>query len=134
MQLAPQNFRHPCQQETINKEEFKSIVSEADSLMPSRYHNILLGILDLESATVEDIMTPRSEIIGIDLDEPIESIIELLQNSPHTRLPVYKKSIDRVLGFLHLRDVLTLIHQHHFDKQHITDNLIKPYFIPEARL
>ena len=119
------------QQESINKEELKSIVSEADSLMPSRYHNMLLGILDLESATVEDIMTPCKEIIGIDLENSIEEIIKVIQNSPHSRLPVYRKSIERVIGFLQLRTVLSLIHHDHFDKQHIMENLIKPYFIPE---
>ncbi|MGR9045523.1 MAG: HlyC/CorC family transporter [Gammaproteobacteria bacterium] len=120
------------QQESINKEELKSIVSEADSLMPSRYHNMLLGILDLESATVEDIMTPCKEIVGLDLEDSIEDIVAAIQNSPHSRLPVYRKSIDRVVGFLHLKKVLTLIHHQDFDKQHILENLTKPYFIPES--
>jgi len=119
------------QQESINKEELKSIVTEADSLMPSRYHNMLLGILDLESATVEDIMTPCKEIVGIDLEDSIEAIVAIIQNSPHSRLPVYRKSIDRVVGFLHVRKMLMLVHQADFDKQKITDNLTKPYFIPE---
>jgi len=117
--------------ETISKEELKSIVSEAESLMPKRYQNILLGILDLESATVEDIMTPRHEIYGIDIDDPIENIIETIKSSPHTRLPVFKKSIDRVVGFLHLRSVLTHLNHETFDKNDILETLIKPYFIPE---
>ena len=120
------------QQESINKEELKSIVSEADSLMPSRYQNMLLSILDLESATVEDIMTPCKEVVGIDLEDPLEDIVEVIQNSQHSRLPVYRKSLDRVIGFIHLRKVLTQIHQPHFDKQLITEHLIKPYFIPES--
>jgi len=117
--------------DTLNKDELKSIVSDADNLMPVRYQNMLLGILDMESASVEDIMTPRNEIVGIDLEAPMETIIQQLQSSPHTRLPVYKKSIDRVIGFLHLRKVLSLSNQQHFDKQCITNNLIKPFFIPE---
>ncbi|MGR9053672.1 MAG: HlyC/CorC family transporter [Gammaproteobacteria bacterium] len=120
------------QKESINKEELKSIVSEADSLMPSRYHNMLLSILDLESATVEDIMTPCKEIVGIDLESSVEEIIEVIHNSPHSRLPVYRKSIDRVLGFLHVRKVLASIHQDDFNKQLIMDHLTKPYFIPES--
>ncbi len=117
--------------DSLNKDELKSIVADAENLMPARYQKMLLGILDMESASVEDIMTPRNEIIGIDLEAPIETIIQQLQNSLHTRLPVYKKSIDRVIGFLHLRRVLSLSNQQHFDKQCITDNLIKPFFIPE---
>ncbi|MDD4914937.1 MAG: CNNM domain-containing protein [Methylococcales bacterium] len=116
--------------EGLNKDELKSIVTEANHLMPSRYHSMLLSILDLESASVEDIMTHRNEIVGIDLEEPIETIISKIQNSPHTRLPVYKKNIDRVIGFLHLRTVLSQLSQPGFDKQNITENLIKPFFIP----
>ncbi len=116
---------------SLDKDELKSIVSDAENLMPARYQKMLLGILDMESASVEDIMTPRNEIIGIDLEEPIETIIQQLKSSPHTRLPVYKKSIDRVIGFLHLRTVLDLICRDNFDKQCITKNLSKPFFIPE---
>ena len=119
-------------QDTLNKDELKSIVSDAKNLMPARYQNMLMGILDLESASVEDIMTPRNEIIGIDLEEPIEEIILHIQNSPHTCQPIYKKSVDRVIGFLHLRSIISLINRPDFDKQSITDNLIKPFFIPES--
>lgn len=119
-------------QAELNKEELKSIVSESDKLMPTRYQNMLLGIIDLESASVEDIMTPRNEIIGIDLEEPIETIIKKIQTSPHTRLPVYKKNIDRVIGFLHMRTIIKLVSNTTFDKQNITASLIKPFFIPES--
>ncbi|KAF3978250.1 MAG: HlyC/CorC family transporter [Methylococcales symbiont of Iophon sp. n. MRB-2018] len=119
-------------QSTLNKDELKSIVSDTKDLMPARYQNMLLGILDLESASIEDIMTPRNEIIGLDLESPLKSVIKQLQTSPHTILPVYKKSIDRVIGFLHLRSILSLINQSGFDKQSITDNLDKPFFIPES--
>ena len=118
--------------DTLNKDELKSIVSDAKNLMPARYQNMLLGILDLESASVEDIMTPRNEIMGIDLEDSIESIIKQIQNSTHTRLPIYKKSIDRVIGFLHLRTLIPLINRTDFDKQSITENLTKPFFIPES--
>lgn len=114
----------------LSKDELKSVVSEATHLMPSRYHNMLLSILDLESARVEDVMTPRNEIVGIDLEEPIEIIIQKVQRSPHTRLPVYKRNIDRVIGFLHLRTVLARISHPGFDKQHITEQMLKPFFIP----
>ncbi len=119
------------QEDTLSKEELKTVVSEAGNLMPTRYQNMLLGILDLESATVEDIMTPRNEIKGINLDDSIEDIIDQIQRSNLTRLPVYRKSIDRVIGFLHLRRVLILINKDKLDKQHIVSSLIKPFFIPE---
>jgi Mg2+/Co2+ transporter CorB len=116
----------------LNKDELKSIISDAESLMPARYQKMLMGILDLESATVEDIMTPRNEIVGIDLELSIEEIITKIKTSPHTRLAVYKTSIDRIIGFIHLRKVLALINQEGFDKQTIIDCLDKPSFIPES--
>lgn len=118
--------------DSLNSEELKSIITEAESLMPLRYQKMLLGILDLESATVEDIMTPRNEIVGIDLEDPIEEIIGQIKTSPHTQMAVYKKSIDRVIGFLHLRKVLVEVNQAHFDKQCIINLLSKPVFIPES--
>jgi len=116
----------------LNKDELKSIISEAESLMPVRYQKMLMGILELESATVEDIMTPRNEIIGIDLEMPIEDIIAQIKTSPHTRLPVYKTSIDRIIGFIHLRKILVLLNQDDFDKQTLINCLDKPSFIPES--
>jgi len=118
--------------DTLNTDELKSIISDAESLMPVRYQKMLMGILELESATVEDIMTPRKEIIGIDLELPIEEIVTHIKNSPHSRLPVYKTSIDRVIGFIHLRKILALINQDDFDKQTIINHLDKPSFIPES--
>jgi Mg2+/Co2+ transporter CorB len=118
--------------DSLNRDELKSIITEAESLMPPRYQKMLLGILDLESATVEDIMTPRNEIVGIDLEDPIEDIIDQIKTSPHTQLAVYKKSIDRVVGFLHLRKVLVEVNQPDFDKQTIINLLSKPVFIPES--
>ena len=117
--------------EAINKEELKSIITEAESLMPVRYQKMLLGILDFESATVEDIMTPRNEIVGIDLEASIDDIIQQIKSSPHTQLAVYKKNIDRVVGFLHLRKVPLLVSKDDFDKQALINLLIKPSFIPE---
>ena len=118
--------------ETLSKDELKVVIAEAESIMPHRYQKMLMGILELESATVEDIMTPRNEIVGIDLELPLEEIINQIKTSPHTRLPVYKKSVDRIIGFLHLRKVLILINHEDFDKQTIISLLSKPVFIPDT--
>lgn len=118
--------------DSLNKDELKSIISEAETLMPIRYRKMLLGILDLESATVEDIMTPRNEIIGIDLEFSIEEIVDRIKCSPHTQLPIYKKSIDRIVGFLHLRKALVEVNNEAFDKQALINMLSKPVFIPES--
>lgn len=123
--------RKKAPHEALDKDELKSIITEAESFMPVRYQKMLLGILDLESATVEDIMTPRNEVYGIDLELPIEKIVNIIGASPHTRLPVYKTSINRVIGILDLRHILALLNRDDFDKQTIITRLNKPFFIPE---
>lgn len=115
----------------LNKDELKSIVAEAGNIMPTRYQHMLLGILDLESVSVEDIMTPRNEIIGIDIEDSIKNIIKQIQKSHHAQLPFYKKNIDSVIGLLHTRTISTLIAQPNLDKQDIIKSLAKPCFIPE---
>lgn len=94
---------------SLNSEELKIIVNEAGALIPKRHQDMLLSILDLEKVTVEDIMIPRAEVNGIDLEEDIDVIIEQLKNTIHTRLPVFNNDIDNVVGFLHARQVIKLI-------------------------
>ncbi|WP_459990631.1 HlyC/CorC family transporter [Methylosoma difficile] len=118
-------------QDFINIEEFQGILNETEQFLPARYQNMLQGILDLESATVEDIMTPRHEIIGIDLEASIEDIITDIKTSPHTQLVAYKNNIDKIVGFLHLRNVLVLLEQVHFDKHALMELISKPVYIPE---
>lgn len=115
---------------TLDKDELRSIIADAESLMPKRYQKMLMGILDLESATVEDIMTPRHEIVGIDLEEPLDAIIGQIRDSPHSRLAVYKKSIDRVIGFIELKKIFLEAHRNGFDKHSLVNALSKPSFIP----
>mgnify|MGYP000282293746 CR=1 FL=1 len=118
---------------TLNKDELKSIVSETNSIMPEKYKNMLLGIIDLESATVEDVMTPRNEINAINLDDSIEDIVKQIKTSRYTRIPVYKENIDRVIGFLHLRNILMqMLAKDGFTKQDLTKQLISPIFISET--
>ncbi|RUM53630.1 MAG: magnesium/cobalt efflux protein [Methylococcus sp.] len=124
----------PSQQRSniLSKEELRTIVSNTDSLLPKRYQNMLVGILDLETATVEDVMVPRNEIVGLDIEAPLDELVAQIKASPHTRIPVYKKSIDRIIGILHLRKVLPRINDKNLDKKWLYRALNKTYFIPES--
>lgn len=116
----------------VSKEELRTVVAESGAQIPERYKNMLIGILDLESATVEDVMVPRNEIIGIDIDDSVEDIIKQVRTSNHTRLPVYQKSIDQVQGIIHIRHVLPRIRDNDFGVDTIRRHLSKCYFIPES--
>ena len=115
----------------LSKEELRTVVAEAGAMIPERYQNMLLSVLDLESASVEDIMIPRNEIKAIDLDAPLDEIVEQIKNSRHTRLPVYRKSIDKVFGLLHLRKILIRMIHSDFNKETIAKSLDKIHFILE---
>jgi Mg2+/Co2+ transporter CorB len=92
--------------DSLSREELRTVVGEAGAMMPKRHQDMLLSVLDLESMTVDDIMVPRTEIDGIDFDDPISEILEQLEQLPYTRVLVYRGSIDNVMGFLHSRKIL----------------------------
>jgi Mg2+/Co2+ transporter CorB len=117
---------------SISREELRTVVNEAGAMIPQRHQKMLLGILDLEKATVEDIMVPRNEIVGIDLEDDWEQILKQLHNSQHTRLPVYRGDIDRVVGIIHLRNFLGLQRKQEVTKKDLELIMREGYFIPEA--
>jgi Mg2+/Co2+ transporter CorB len=117
---------------SMSSEELRSVVTEAGALIPKRHQKMLLSILDLEKITVEDIMVPRNEISGLDINHDWDEIVMQLHSSQHTRLPVYEDSIDNILGFLHARQVLHLIAQDKMDKDGLREVLREAYFVPEG--
>ena len=116
----------------LSREELRTVVYEAGARISQKYRNMLINILDLEKVTVDDVMVPHNEIIGIDLDDDISEIEELIKNSEHTRLPVYRDNIDKVLGLLHLRRLANLASQPGFNKNDLERLLVEPYFVPEG--
>ncbi|MBA4696566.1 MAG: HlyC/CorC family transporter [Legionella sp.] len=120
------------QREALTKEELQLVVHEAGSLLPVEHKSMLISLLDLEKATVEDIMIPKSSIVGIDLEESWHNILETLETAQHTRLPLYRETIDNLVGIIHVRDVLNLALEEKLDIQHLIDTAEAPYFIPEA--
>lgn len=115
----------------LTREELRTVVFEAGGRISSRYRQMLLSILDLEQVTVDDVMVPHNEIIGIDLDDDAADIERTITTSEHTRLPVYRDNIDNVLGILHLRRLANLA-QRNFEPNSLAELLEEPYFVPEG--
>lgn len=116
----------------LSTEEFRTLVHEAGALIPPRRQQMLLSILDLETVRVNDIMVPRNEIIGIDLDEDIRDIENIMRTSQHTRLPVWKGNINNIIGVLHMRNAAKILAQNEFNKAELLQVTREPYFIPET--
>ncbi|MES9967355.1 MAG: HlyC/CorC family transporter [Sedimenticola sp.] len=116
----------------LSQEELRTVVMEAGAMIPKKHQKMLLSILDLEKAEVEDIMVPRIEVDGIDLEEPLEEIIRQLENSQYTRLPVFDDGIDHIVGIIHLRKAMYALAQGELTKEMIREICDPPYFIPEG--
>jgi Mg2+/Co2+ transporter CorB len=119
---------------SLSSEELRTVVAEAGAMIPRRHQQMLMSILDLELATVEDIMVPRNEIVGIDIDDDWDRIIEQLRQSQHTRLPLYKGEIDHIIGLLHMKQVVHELARGHLDQEILTDaaQSREPYFVPSG--
>lgn len=118
------------QKETLTSEELRSVVHEAGGLLPVEHKTMVMSLLDLEQATVEDIMVLKSDIVGIDIDEPWADVLDKLENLQHTRLPVYRSSLDNMVGIIHLRTVLNAVLDGELSKEMILDLMDEPYFVP----
>ena len=116
----------------LSREELRTVVYEAGARISQKYRHMLINILDLEQVSVDDVMVPHTEVIGIDLEDDIEEIAEMIKHCEHTRLPVYRDNIDNVTGLLHLRRLANLASQSGFTKSDLEELLVEPYFVPEG--
>ncbi|WP_218813847.1 HlyC/CorC family transporter [Rickettsiella endosymbiont of Dermanyssus gallinae] len=118
--------------EQLSRDELASLLREGTGHMPRDYQSMLLKVLELEKVTVEDIMIPRQEIRGIDINKPWEEILKELIKSEYTRLPIYRRSIDDIIGILHFRKVLNSLSEQQLSKDVLISAAEEVHFIPEA--
>jgi Mg2+/Co2+ transporter CorB len=119
---------------SLSSEELRTVVAEAGAMIPHRHQQMLVSILDLENATVEDIMVPRTEIVGIDVDDDWDKVLEHLRQSQHTRLPVYEGEIDRIIGVLHMKRVVHELARGRLDREALIEasSARDAYFVPSG--
>ncbi|MGD9264980.1 MAG: HlyC/CorC family transporter [Lysobacterales bacterium] len=117
--------------ERLSHEELKTLVSEGGHIS-NDHQRMLVNILDLEQASVEDVMVPRGEIVGIDLNDDWAHILNQLTQTVYTRLPVYRESIDDVVGMLHVRTIISKLSLGGLNFRDLERSVRKPYFVPEG--
>lgn len=118
--------------DSLTGEELRSVLHEAGGLLPLEHKSMLLSLLDLEQAKVEDIMIPIADVVGIDLDQSWQHTLKVLERAKHTRLPIYRSSMDALIGMVHLKHVLNLVLEQRLDEKNLLAITDAPYFIPEA--
>lgn len=116
--------------EQLSNDELRTVVNEASAMLSGRYRRMLVSILDLEKVTVDDIMVPKSEIDGIDLEDAKHIIIEQLTTSQHTLLPLFRGDIEDIVGVLHLRKLLERMRRDEIDAGVLEKLADEPYFVP----
>jgi len=112
-------------------DELRTLVHESGAMLPRRRHQMLMRILELQDITVDHVMVPRSEIVGIDLDDDWDSILRTIRQSRHTRLPVYRENIDNVVGILNLHRLVRHGSLETLNRERLLQLLDEPYFVPE---
>ena len=116
----------------LTHEELRTLLAEGGGLIRPRDRRMLLNILELEELAVDEIMVPRREVTGIDLDESNEDIIAAIGKFPFSRIPIYRGSVERISGVVNTRQILPLISRGRFDAQALEKVAKKPYFIPSG--
>ena len=117
---------------SLSADELRTVVTEAGVMVPRPHQRMLISILDLDAITVDDIMVPRQEIVGLDLDRTWEENLGVIQTSQHNRLPVYREYIDNIIGVTRVRDLLPELARGELTQALLLERIREPYFVPEG--
>ena len=117
--------------EDLSPEELKSVLENSGDLIPKKYQDMLISVLELDKVSVDEVMTQRSEVIGIDINQPIEDILSNLQNNQKDFLPVYNESLDDLRGVIDLYGITAFLSNEDKSIESLIESLDEAYFIPE---
>ena len=117
---------------SLSADELRTIVAEAGAMVPRRHQRMLLSILDLDAITVDDVMVPRQEVIGLDLDRDWRDNLAIIQDSQHDRLPVYRGDVDNIVGVTRVRDLLPELVRGELTQAILLERIREPHFVPEG--
>ncbi len=130
--LRPFGAHKAGAQDSISREELRHLVKEEGRHISLNHRQMLINILDLEHGSVDDVMVPRQDIVGIDLEANWDEILQTLETSIFTRLPVWRGDLENMTGLLHIRSVLPGLTQSHLDRTALEKAIRSPYFVPEG--
>ena len=116
----------------LTQEELRTVVHESKGRLPKKRQGMLLNILDLEKDRVDDIMVPRPDVVGLDIEDDMEALLDQIANTQHTRIPVFKGDVDNIIGILHMRSVGKLMRVETLNKAVLLQESMEPYFIPDS--
>lgn len=118
--------------DSLSPEELRTLVLESSHVISHQHRNMLLGVLNLDDITVNDIMIPRQEVAGVDLDDDLDDIVKTLRSTQHTRLPVFRSELNDTIGILHIRNATRFLGNPDLTKAAILQHVREPYYVPEG--
>ena len=117
--------------EDLSPEELKSILENSGDLIPSRYQEMLLSVLELDKISIDEIMIPKNEIIGIDLSKDIEEIGDFLKDSKKEFFPIFDQNLDDLKGIINLYGINSFLSSQKKDTESLLQNSEEVYFALE---
>jgi len=116
----------------LSVDEIRTIVLESSNVLPKKHASVLLNLLEIGAITVDDVMVPRNQIEGINIDLPLEELAQQISTAHHRRVVVYQDQLDNVIGTLRVRHALTLVQRDELTRESVRDMIREPYFVPSS--
>lgn len=130
--LFPLRRLNADDEHALSQDELRTLVRDTGDLIPDQYQKMLLNILDLDRLVVRDIMIPRHQVQGIDMEKGMDHFMQLIHEVPFTELPVYREDLDNMRGVLHGRDLAAFVVQGEYTESNLATYLKSPYFVPDT--
>lgn len=122
------NFSETAQ--AISMEELRTIVAESGKFIPKKHQSILLNLFELENTTVDDVMTAHTQIEAIDIDAPIDTVLQQIATSHHTRMLVRQGAAEEIIGIIHIRRVMHQVRNGEMSAEMLREVMTEPYYVP----
>lgn len=116
----------------LSIDEIRTIVLESSNVLPKKHASVLLNLLEIGAISVDDVMVPRNQIEGINIDLPLEELAQQISTSHHRRVVVYQDQLDNIIGTLRVRHALTLIQREELTRESLREMIREPYFVPSS--
>lgn len=123
-------------EEKVTKEEIRSLVEagEQNGVIDENEREMIEGIIEFDDKRSEKIMTPRTEVYCINIDEPLEEYLDELLEKRYARIPVYENDIDNIVGVLYMKDFIIEAKEKGFENINVRNILQEPLFVPECKM
>ena len=124
----------PEEQHEEKQEEFLTGLDQhrTEGALDEEEQEMIENVLELSSSTADEIMTPRTDIVAVEVNSDLQKVLETIAVAGHTRVPVYEDNIDKLIGLVYAKDLLTEIGKDQADFK-LRDKMREAYFVPETK-